>query len=139
MNSHVHDTRARGFLKQLNLAKKKYKGPGSRDQHKCMTLIATALIVGTDEVALQKSTGYPVTYIKTVSRRMYSGLLWKGEKSELDERGKTQRDFMRVIFAHASVARGATIREIRGRVVRYFDLVDQETADEFPQFMDRCN
>jgi hypothetical protein len=110
------------FLKKLKVAKKKYKTRKERYYHSCLTLVATALLVGTDISRLAKRTGYRKSFVSAISDRMHLASLWNGDQSELDEWADS--DFMLTIFAHASVASGTGGREIHSDgTLSYFDLI----------------
>jgi hypothetical protein len=84
MGLHVHSTHAQDFLKKHETIKTMYEGPELEAQHACLTLVAAALIVGPDEFALQKFTGFSASFIETVSRRMHAASLWKVTAGEIE-------------------------------------------------------
>lgn len=136
----IHRTYAQDFIKQHVTIKSTYKGPELEVQHACLTLVAAALIVGPDEFALQKFTGFSASFIETGSHRMHASCLWKGEKSEADEWGNTREDFMNVVFAHASVAKGVAIREITVGKIKYTDVyISEEVANYFSSLFGEPN
>ncbi len=109
------------FLKNLKTIEKKYNTRKEKQYYACLTLVATALLVGTDIPTLVKRTGYRKGFVSAVSDRMRLAFLWKGDQSELDEWAV---NFMLTIFAHAGVASGTGGREIDGNgTVGYFDLI----------------
>lgn len=114
----IHRTYAQDFLRQHETIKSTYKGPELEVQYACLTLVAAAVIVGPDESALQKFSGFSASFIETVARRMHASSLWKGEKSEMNEWGKTHEDFMRALFGHASAAKGVASRVWLGQSLR---------------------
>jgi hypothetical protein len=109
------------FLKNLKAGEKKYNTRKEKYYYRCLTLVATALLVGKDISTLAKRTGYRKAFVSAISDRMHLASLWKGDQSELDEWAAY---FMFTIFAHAGVASGTAGREIdsNGRV-GYFDLI----------------
>jgi hypothetical protein len=98
------------------------------------------VIVGPDESALQKFTGFSPSFVETVARRMHASSLWEGEKSEADEWGKTHEDFMWALFGHASVAKGVAIRKTTAGEIKYVDVyISREVADYVSSLLGRPN
>ena len=109
------------FLKNLKAVEKNYNTRKEKYYYRCLTLVATALLVGTDISTLAKRTGYRKSFISVIADRMHLASLWKGDQSELDEWAAY---FMFTIFAHAGVASGTAGREIDSNgKVGYFDLI----------------
>ena len=109
------------FLKNLKAVEKNYNTRKEKYYYRCLTLVATTLLVGTDISTLAKRTGYRKSFISVIADRMHLASLWKGDQSELDEWAAY---FMFTIFAHAGVASGTAGREIDSNgKVGYFDLI----------------
>ena len=105
------------FLKKLKAVEKKYSMRKEKYYYSSLTLVATALLVGTDISTLAKKTGYRKGFVSAISNRMHLASLWKGDQSELDEWADS--DFMFTIFAHARVASGGWEKACRWQDTRF--------------------
>jgi hypothetical protein len=105
--------RAIDFLLELENAKAKYcTTREGRRFHACLTLVASALLVGPDISVLAIWTGIPEAFVSIVSSRMRSAGLWTGDEKEIDEWRGTEGDFMFTLLSHADVAVGHACRGI---------------------------
>lgn len=110
------------LLNELKAAATRYNTPREKHYYACLTLLATALVAGTDIPTLAERTGFRKHFVSRVSARMHRASLWKGDQIELDE--WADWEFMQTLFVHACVASGMTGRETDcDGTVAYFDFI----------------
>jgi hypothetical protein len=116
--------RAIDFLLEPGNGKAKYyTDREGRRFHACLTLVASALLVGPDVRLLAVWTRLPEAFVSGVASKMRSAGLWTGDEKEIDEWRGGEGDFMFTLLSHTDVAVGQARREVDSDgTITYFNL-----------------